>query len=166
MSNTGDGSLRPALDHIDQQIRVWMARRATPGVALAITDRDGLLATRSYGYADLGAGTPVTPETWFQHGSIGKSFSAIVTLQLVEEGVLDLQAPVTRYLPWFAVGGGHEPITLHHLLTHTSGLPAGTDFSPDQRYEIWALREVEALAPGSRMRYSNVGYRVLGFVLE
>ena len=166
MSSERDTSLSPVLDHIDQQVRAWMAPRVTPGIALAITDRDGLLATRSYGYADLAAGAPVTPETWFQHGSIGKSFSAIVTLQLVEEGVLDLQAPVTRYLPWFAVGGGHEPITLHHLLTHTSGLPAGTDFSPDQRYEIWALREVEAAAPGSRMRYSNVGYRVLGLVLE
>ncbi|MCA9877866.1 MAG: beta-lactamase family protein [Thermomicrobiales bacterium] len=161
-----DSALTAALEAIDQQVTAWMAPRATPGLALAITDREGLLATRSYGLADLAAQTPVTPETWFQHGSIGKSFSAIVTLQLVAEGVLDLQAPVTRYLPWFAVGGGHEPITLHHLLTHTSGLPAGTDFSPDQRYEIWALRDVPAAAPGSRTLYSNVGYRVLGLVLE
>ncbi|MFN8661034.1 MAG: serine hydrolase domain-containing protein [Thermomicrobiales bacterium] len=166
MSSERDASLSPVLHHIDQQIHAWMSPRATPGIALAITDRDRLLATRSYGYANLEAGTPVTPETWFQHGSIGKSFSAIVTLQLVEAGVLDLRAPVVSYLPWFAVGGGHEPITLHHLLTHTSGLPAGTDFSPDQRYEIWALRDVAAAAPGSRVRYSNVGYRVLGLVLE
>ncbi|MFN8679274.1 MAG: serine hydrolase domain-containing protein [Thermomicrobiales bacterium] len=166
MSSEGDASLSPILDHLDRQIRAWMTPRATPGVALAITDRNGLLATRGYGYAGLAAGAPVTPETWFQHGSIGKSFSAIVALQLAEAGVLDLQAPVTRYLPWFAVGGGHAPITLHHLLTHTSGLPAGTDFSPDQRYENWALREVAAAAPGSRVRYSNVGYRVLGQVLE
>ncbi len=166
MSREPDASLSPVLDYIDRQIRAWMAPRMTPGIALAITDREGLLATRGYGYADLAAGTPVTPETWFQHGSIGKSFSAIVALQLAEEEVLDLQAPVTRYLPWFAVGGGHAPITLHHLLTHTSGLPAGTDFSPDQRYETWALREVEAAAPGSRTRYSNAGYRVLGLVLE
>ncbi|MBL8129551.1 MAG: beta-lactamase family protein, partial [Chloroflexia bacterium] len=166
MSSEGDASRSPILDHLDRQICAWMTPRATPGVALAITDRDGLLATRGYGYADLAAGAPVTPETWFQHGSIGKSFSAIVALQLAEAGVLDLQAPVTRYLPWFAVGGGHAPITLHHLLTHTSGLPAGTDFSPDQRYENWALREVAAAAPGSRVRYSNVGYRVLGQVLE
>ena len=166
MSNKPDASLSPILEHLDQQIRAWMAPRATPGIALAITDRNGLLATRSYGYADLAARTPVTPETWFQHGSIGKSFSAIVALQLAEAGVIDLHDPVTRYLPWFAVGGGHAPITLHHLLTHTSGLPAGTDFSPDQRYETWALREVEATAPGSRTRYSNAGYRVLGLVLE
>ena len=166
MSGTGVEPLGAALEHIDRQIRGWMAPRVTPGVALAITDRDGLLAARSFGYADLAARTPVTPETWFQHGSIGKSFSAIVALQLAEEGILDLQSPVTRYLPWFAVGGGHEPITLHHLLTHTSGLPAGTDFSPDQRYEIWALREVVAAPPGSRTRYSNVAYRVLGLVLE
>lgn len=166
MPSEPDAALSPVLDHLDRHIRAWMAPRATPGIALAITDRHGLLAARGYGYADLAAGAPVTAETWFQHGSIGKSFSAIVALQLAEEGVLDLQAPVTRYLPWFAVGGEHAPITLHHLLTHTSGLPAGTDFSPDQRYENWALREVEAAAPGSRVRYSNVGYRVLGLVLE
>lgn len=166
MASERDASLRPVLEHLDRYIRDWMTPRATPGISLAITDRDGLLATRGYGYADLAAGTPVTPETWFQHGSIGKSFSAIVALQLAEEGVLDLQAPVTRYLPWFAVGGGHAPITLHHLLTHTSGLPAGTDFSPDQRYETWALREVIAAPPGSRVRYSNAAYRVLGLVLE
>lgn len=166
MPGQPEASLSPILDYLDRQIRDWMAPRTTPGIALAITDREGLLATRSYGYADLAARTPVTPATWFQHGSIGKSFSAIVTLQLVEEGRLDLQAPVTRYLPWFAVGGGHAPITLHHLLTHTSGLPAGTDVSPDQRYENWALREVSAAAPGSRVRYSNVGYRVLGQILE
>ena len=166
MPGERETSLSSTLEYVDEKIRAWMAPRDTPGIAMAITDRDGLLATRSYGHADLAARTPVTDETWFQHGSIGKSFSAIVALQLAEEGKLDLQAPVTRYLPWFEVGGGHEPITLHHLLAHTSGLPAGTDFSPDQRYEIWALRDVEAAAPGSRVRYSNVGYRVLGLVLE
>ncbi|MFT4037432.1 MAG: serine hydrolase domain-containing protein [Thermomicrobiales bacterium] len=159
-------TLSAALTRIDADVAAWMAARATPGLALAVTDRAGLLAERSYGVADLAAGAPVTPQTWFQHGSIGKSFSAIVTLQLVDEGVLDLHAPVTAYLPWFAVGGGHAPITLHHLLTHTSGLPAGSDLSPDQRYENWALREVPAAPPGSRMRYSNVGYRVLGQALE
>jgi CubicO group peptidase (beta-lactamase class C family) len=166
MSPEPDASLQAVLQHIDGQIRAWMSPRITPDIALAITDREGLLTTRSYGYADLASASPVTAETWFQHGSIGKSFTAIVALLLAEEGMLDLQAPVTRYLPWFAVGGGHAPITLHHLLTHTSGLPAGTDFSPDQRYEIWALREVEAAPPGSRARYSNMGFRVLGLVLE
>lgn len=159
-------TLSAALQHIDADIAAWMAERATPGLALAVTDRAGLLAERSYGLADLAAGAPVTPQTWFQHGSIGKSFTAIVTLQLVDEGVLDLHAPVTQYLPWFAVGGGQAPITLHHLLTHTAGLPAGSDLSPDQRYENWALREVPAAPPGARMRYSNVGYRVLGQALE
>src|SRR5919107_4270550 len=98
MASEREPSLSPVLTHIDQQIRAWMSPRAIPGIALAITDREDLLATRGYGYANLAASTPVTPETWFQHGSIGKSFSAIVALQLVEEGVLDLQAPVTRYL--------------------------------------------------------------------
>jgi D-alanyl-D-alanine carboxypeptidase len=73
---------------------------------------------------------------------------------------------VTTYLPWFSVRSQYEPITIHHLLTHTSGLIGGSDFSPDQRYEVWALRETEAAAPGVRARYSNVGYKLLGLILE
>lgn len=60
--------------------------RGIPGLALAITDRHGLLAKRNYGYADMGALTPVDDETLFEFGSIGKSFNAICLLQLAEEG--------------------------------------------------------------------------------
>lgn len=159
-------ALDKALDHIDHYVADSMHAQATPGVALAITDRNGLLATRNYGFANLEAKTPVSNETLFEFGSIGKSFTAICFLQLAEEGIVDLHAPVTTYLPWFSVRSQFEPITIHHLLTHTSGLIGGSDFSPDQRYEVWALRETEAAQPGVKARYSNVGYKTLGLVLE
>ncbi len=159
-------ALDRALDHIDHYVADSMHAQATPGVALAITDRDGLLATRNYGFANLEAKTPVSDETLFEFGSIGKSFTAICFLQLAEEEIVDLHAPVTTYLPWFSVRSRYEPITIHHLLTHTSGLIGGSDFSPDQRYEVWALRETEAAQPGVKARYSNVGYKTLGLVLE
>lgn len=151
---------------IDHFVADSMRRQATPGLALAITDRDRLLAVRNYGYANLDARLPVTDETLFEFGSIGKSFTAICFLQLAEEGHVDLHGPVTDYLPWFSVRSRFAPITLHHLLTHTSGLVGGSDFSPDQRFEVWALREVEATEPGVKARYSNVGYKILGLVLE
>ena len=74
---------------------------------------------------------------------------------------------MTRYLPWFEVRSEHAPITIHHLLTHTSGLMVGADMSSNSRYDVWALRKTEVgFAPGSRYLYSNVGFRALGFVVE
>lgn len=166
MATEPSAALQAALEAIDRYIMQAMQEQATPGLALAITDRAGVLATRGYGFANLDARTPVTDETLFEFGSIGKSFTAILLLQLAEAGLLDLHAPVTAYLPWFQTRSSYEPITLHHLLTHSSGLVGGSDFPPDQRYEIWALREVEARQPGVKARYSNVGYKILGLVLE
>lgn len=152
--------------HIDRYVERSMAEHATPGIALAVTSREQLLQTRAYGYANRETRSPVTDETLFEIGSIGKSFTAICLLQLAEEGVVDLHAPVTTYLPWFSVRSEYEPITLHHLLTHTAGIIRGSDFSPDPRFEVWALRDSFAAAPGAKARYSNAGYKVLGLVLE
>ena len=159
-------SLEAALAHIDAFLAASPSVQIAPGLALAITDRERLLAVRNVGFANLDAQLPVSDDTLFEFGSIGKSFTAICLLQLAEEGIVDLHAPVTAYLPWFAVRSQYEPITLHHLLSHTSGLISGSDASPDGRYEVWALRETEAAEPGGRARYSNVGYKVLGLVLE
>ena len=154
------------MEHVDAYVVEWMAAEQAPAIQLAVTDRSGLLAQRSYGFADLAAQRPLTDDHIFEFGSIGKSFTAILCLQLVEEGVLDLHAPVTTYLPWFMIPSTHEPITVHHLLTHTAGIIGGSDFSPDPRYEVWALRESEASAPGVKARYSNAGYKLLGLMLE
>jgi len=152
---------------IDEYVRQKMQAYNTPSVSLAVTDRQGLLWESTYGFAELNSKTAVRPETLFEIGSIGKSFTAIALLQLVEAGKLDLQAPITRYLPWFQVRSAYEPITVHHLLTHTSGLIFGTDFSPDGRYEAWALRETKTGAPpGTYFHYSNIGYKILGQLLE
>ena len=163
---TRTAAMEDALARIDDYVERLMPERIMPGLALAITDRDGLIAARTYGYADLGALTPVDDETLFEHGSIGKSFTAICLLQLAAEGVVDLHAPVTTYLPWFAVGSEHAPITVHHLLSHTAGIIEGTDFALDSWYEVWALREAAAAPPGEHCWYSNVGYKALGYLLE
>ncbi len=158
--------LDEALTHIDQYVERLMPERGIPGLALAVSDGNGLLANRNYGYADIAALTPVDDETLFEFGSIGKSFTAICLLQLSEERVIDLDAPVTDFLPWFAVRSEHAPITIHHLLTHTAGIIGGSDFPLDPRFEVWALRETDAAPPGVRCHYSNVGYKALGLLLE
>jgi CubicO group peptidase (beta-lactamase class C family) len=91
----------------------------------------------------------------------------VIALQLVEEGHLDLHAPVTEHLPWFSVKGTYEPITLHHLLTHTAGLIVGSEIAPASNYDVIALSETEpGCAPGEHYWYSNVGYRTVGAVIE
>lgn len=148
-------------------IEQLLAVQGVPGLALAVTDRETLVASQTFGHANLDAGTPVTRETYFEHGSIGKAFTAVVLLQLREDGLVDLDEPVTSYLPWFEVRSEHGPITIHHLLTHSSGLMIGADMSANSRFDVWALRETETGSPpGTRYLYSNVGYRVLGFVVE
>jgi CubicO group peptidase (beta-lactamase class C family) len=164
--NARDRDLAPAYAALDAFVAARMKADGTPGLALALTDRDRVLHVATYGRADIVANTPVTPETLFETGSIGKSFTADALLILAERGRVDLDAPVTDYLPWFAVRSRFGPITLHHLLTHTAGIIAGPDGTPSGLAEVWALRETETGSPpGARCHYSNVGYKILGLVV-
>ena len=145
----------------------WLAAAPAAGLSISLTDRRDTLFTAGVGYADLAARSPVLADTTFQIGSIGKSFTALALLQLVQAGRLDLNAPISTHLPWLALPSRYGPITLRHLLSHTAGLPAGTDFAPAARYEGYALRDTEAAwEPGSRFHYSNTGYKLLGWLLE
>ena len=156
-----------ALSHLHAWIERRMAADGTPGISLAITDRERVIDTAAFGLANIDAGTPVTPHHLFETGSIGKSFTAIALLQLADEGKIDLQAPVTDYLPWFSIRSEFEPIRLHHLLTHTAGITSALDFAPAGRIQVWALRDAVATTPpGTHFHYSNIGYKVLGEVLE
>jgi CubicO group peptidase (beta-lactamase class C family) len=156
-----------SLERIREFVHRHRTELATPGIAVATTDREGCLGVVVDGLANVESGVAVTPDHRFQIGSISKGFTALAVLQQVEEGRLDLDAPVTRYLPWFEVRTAFPPITVHHLLSHTAGIVAGTDFSGDARSEVWSLRETDAgFAPGERFLYSNTGYKALGLVLE
>jgi D-alanyl-D-alanine carboxypeptidase len=154
---------------IDEAVESEMERRRQPGLALGVTDQETTLTVRTYGFADLATRQPVTPDTLFEIGSVGKSFTAIAILQLVDEQRIELEAPVERYVPWLLIpqAEGNCPVTVSHLLSHTSGIVAGIDATPEAAFQVWTLREVPTLAvPGDRFHYSNLGYKVLGLVLE
>src|SRR6476469_6685515 len=106
-------------DAVDALAERILATGATPGLALAVTDRDGGLDVRCYGLADPAAGRPVTAETLFEIGSITKSFTAVCLMRRVDRGELDLQSEVRSLVPLFPV----PAVTVHQLLTHTAGLP-------------------------------------------
>ena len=151
----------PELDvpRLDAYAAELLRGGAGKALAVALTDRDRTVATRTYGAA--------ASDALWQIGSIGKSVTAVVTLQLVEQGILALDAPVADYLPWFGVRSDFAPITLHHLLNHTAGLIGTSDLAPASNYDVIALADTEAgFAPGQHRLYSNIGYRLVGVVLE
>ena len=152
---------------LDQLIREKVAAHETPGLAIAITDHEKLLWQANYGYANLDSKAPITNASRFEIGSIGKSFTCLALLKLHEQGKVDLHAPVTDYLPWLDLKSEFDPITAHHLMTHSAGLNTGIDYTPCARYEVWALRnEPIPYAPGDHFVYSNVSYKLLGYLVE
>ncbi|MGH9349247.1 MAG: serine hydrolase domain-containing protein [Vicinamibacterales bacterium] len=156
-----------AWERVAELATARMREANTPGLALAITSRDRLLHVATFGFANLAARRRLTPDTLFEIGSVSKSFTAIALLQLRDEGRFDPHAPIARYLPWFSVRSSYAPITGHHLMSHTSGLPRDRDDVPSSRYQAYGVRDREAgYAPGVHYAYSNVGYQVLGYALE
>lgn len=159
--------LTEAMHRIDAAVESRMEQDGIPGLSLSITGRDRSLYDRAYGFATIESRMPVETSHLFEFGSIGKSFTCILLLQLQEEGRLDIHEPVASYLPWFEVQSEFEQVTLHHLMTHTAGIINGTDFPADSRFEVWSLRDTKATnPPGKHFHYSNVGYKALGLVLQ
>ncbi len=143
-----------------------LAEQGAPGMSLAVTDASGDVRTLTYGYANVDAKRPVTPETRFPIGSITKSMTALSLMQLVDAGTLDLDAPVRSYLPDFRIATGGPPIAIHQLLSHTGGVP--DDYSNSYGYAdaVYDLRDATVLfAPGSSFSYSNDGFATAGAVL-
>jgi D-alanyl-D-alanine carboxypeptidase len=143
---------------LDRFVEQYMRAMNSPGMTLVLADRDGVHRVVTYGFGDLESKRKVDAGELFHIGSISKSFIALVLLQLHDEGKLDLQRPVAEYLPWFPVASSFAPITTHHLLTHTSGLPGASDvFLSDP-----AQRHLAAYAPGQQFHYNNMAYALLG----
>jgi CubicO group peptidase (beta-lactamase class C family) len=159
----GQAKPRPAaFARVDDYVKQRLRELNAPGMILAIADRNGPAYTGAYGLADLKTRTPVTASHLFEIGSISKSFTAICALQLHEEGKLDLHKPIQAYLPWLQIDSGNVPITCQHLLSHTSGLPGWPPLQPRAPFQkLWVGFE-----PGTQYSYSNVGYQILGLILE
>jgi CubicO group peptidase (beta-lactamase class C family) len=145
-------------DKLDAYIAAYMPAMNAPGLTLGLTDTGHTLRTAGYGYANVDLRLPVSQDHLFQIGSITKSFVALVLLQLHDEGQLDLQKPILDYLPWLPITEPFGPITVHHLLTHTSGLPDNQGvFSTDPN-----ARLAQGFKPGDHFHYCNAGFDILG----
>jgi CubicO group peptidase (beta-lactamase class C family) len=167
-------SAAPDYNGIDSFVQSTMQNRGVPGVDLAIIHGDQVEHLRGYGGADP-SGRAVTPETPFLIGSNTKGFTALAIMQLVEQGRIDLDAPVQHYLPWFRVADGDtsSAITVQQLLNHTSGIPESALYSawadPDLTLAAYARQMATVLLDrpvGSGYEYSNANYNILGLIVE
>jgi len=153
----------PALDAIERAV----ATSTRPAIVVAVTDRQKTLRVFAHGYADLKTKKPIAADSPFAIGSISKSFTAIALMQLWDESRFDPQAPIATYLPWFAVKSSFGPITGHHLLTHTAGIPNYRADLASMPFATYALKDFEpSYAPGTHFWYSNLGFQTLGYALE
>lgn len=159
-----------------QQMLDRLVASGAPGALAQFRHRDGTW-NGSSGVAELASPRPVAADGWFRIGSVTKTFTATVILQLVGEGILSLDDTVERWLPGIVPGGNR--ITVWQLLDHTSGLYNYTDDLDlagilQDRYRRWHPQQMVALAtakapnfePGASRSYCNTGYILLGMVIE
>jgi len=144
--------------------------------SVLVSEQGKVIYKKGFGMANMEWDIPNQPNTKHLIASITKQFTAMLILQLVAEGKLDLQEPITTYLPDYPKGSG-DIITTHHLLTHTSGIPDYTEFpkfmedesrnpySPAAFVKTFDEKELD-FKPGEKYSYSSSGYFILGVLIE
>lgn len=144
-----------------------------PGGVFMVAHHGKPIYQKAFGKANLELGVDLTPENVFQLGSLTKQFTAVAILMLEEQGKLSVMDPVAKFIPDYPQG---DKITLHHLLTHTSGIKDFTkmksladisqkDMTPKMMVDFFKNEAVD-FAPGDKFDYNNSGYVLLGYILE
>jgi CubicO group peptidase (beta-lactamase class C family) len=158
---------------IDRLVTERMHVGRVPGLSLVVLKEGTPAYVRGYGLTNLESGQPMTACSRVSVGSTTKSMTALAMMQLVEQGKVDLDAPVTRYLPWFQTADGRGgDILVRHVLSHTAGLPTSSllvgdmdDGALERRVRSLAQVSLER-APGSGWNYANQGYAIAGLLIQ
>jgi CubicO group peptidase (beta-lactamase class C family) len=162
-------------EQLDKLINTYTEYGKFNGSVL-VANQGKVIFTKGFGMANMEWDIPNKPNTKHRLGSITKQFTAMLILQLAAENKLDLQAPITTYLPDYPKETG-DKITTHHLLTHTSGIPNYTSFpdffqnesrnpyTPDEFVKKFYAKSLD-FEPGEKFSYSNSGYFLLGVIIE
>ena len=170
------------VDELDAYLTKLTASGDPPGLSVTVVKGNKIIYNRAFGLADSPAQIAATPDTVYHWWSMTKIVTAIAVLQLSERGQLDLDAPVADYLPWFDVqygSGASKAVTVRQLLNHSSGLldpmPAMigwmhyADELVDQtdliRRQLPQFSKLQS-SPGTKAAYTNLGYMVLGAIVE
>jgi len=160
---------------IDAAVANTLTRPGAAGISIAVARGDKIIFVKGYGLADVEMNVPVNPDSIFRIGSVTKQFTAAAVMKLVEAGKISLDATIQTYLPDFPEK--QWPVTVRHLLTHTSGI---WSYTGDEKFmtrdtsleltqtEMIALFKDKPLEfePGTKFNYSNSGYYLLGAIVE
>jgi CubicO group peptidase (beta-lactamase class C family) len=167
------------VEELKAKIPEWIEKSAMPGAAIAIVDGTSILWQTVFGQTSREGGVPITPETLFSIQSMSKSFTALGVLMAVQDGVLDLDTPIIKYIPDFTVNSPFEEhperkMTLRLLLSHKAGFtheaPLGSNY--DDRPHIFdehvlSISDTWLRYPvGYRYSYSNLGIDLAGYILQ
>ncbi|VAV85767.1 Beta-lactamase class C-like and penicillin binding proteins (PBPs) superfamily, partial [hydrothermal vent metagenome] len=145
-----------------------------PGATALISKNGEVIYRKAFGNANLELGITMTPENVFEIGSITKQFTAISILMLMEQGKLNLDDEITKFIPDYPSNG--KTITVHHLLNHTSGIKSYTsmesfmknariDMTPTELIDVFKNEPMD-FNPGEKFLYNNSGYILLGYIIE
>lgn len=141
-----------------------------------VAEHGKVIFQQGFGQANMEWNIPNQPDTKFRLGSISKQFTALLIVKLAEEGKIKLDVPITTYLQDYPKENG-DKITIHNLLTHTSGIPNYTNapnffkdkarnpYTPEQFVKTFSSLPLE-FTPGEKFNYSNSGYFLLGYIIE
>lgn len=168
-TNTSLPSFEKLIEYIFKSVK----NSISSGVAVLVAQNGKIIYEKSFGFADVGNEVPVTPDTKFRIGSVSKQFIAASILKLQEEGRLNVKDSLSKFIPDFPRG---NEVTLHHLLTHTSGIHSYTnrpDFLKYCTMQISPSALVDTIKaypydfnPGEKYSYCNSGFFILGYIVE
>ena len=158
-------------DKIDEYIKAEMQKQKIPGLSVAVVKNGEIVKAQGYGLANVELNVPAAAETIYQSGSVGKQFTSAAVMLLVEDGKINLDDRISKYLDgtpeiW-------KDITVRHLLTHTSGiknygdkdLNFRLDYTDEDLIKVAASFPLD-FQPGEKWSYSNTGYVLLGYIIK
>jgi CubicO group peptidase (beta-lactamase class C family) len=172
------GDYSYTVDYAEYRIHQLIKRHHLPSVAVVLIDDQDTVWQEAFGLANIEKEIPATVDTVYKLWSVSKVFTAIETMRLVEEGLVDLDAPIQDYLPDFSIQSrflDSEPITIRSILSHHSGLPRNECHSmryiPEGRNVLGELVESMkdcqmAFPVGYRYKYTNIGPDILGYIIQ
>jgi CubicO group peptidase (beta-lactamase class C family) len=153
---------------VDEFVTNYMERNGLPGVSIVIVTDGEVIYEKGYGHDS--EGNPLTEKSLMRIGSVSKSFTAFSVLQLVDEGKINLDDPVIKYLPELTMDDARvQKITIRHLLSHTSGIPSPTIVPPANTLKAGVARLLDwklQWQPGDKYLYSNPNYWILARLVE
>ena len=163
------------IDCINKIVDTWLDyqqfMRRIPGISIGIIHKDKIIFSKGYGYSNVKKKKKITEKTLYRIASISKIFTAISIMQLVEKEKIYLDDSVTKYLPWLK---SEEKITVRQLLTHSSGINrdgstshwVNDDFPEIEKIKRHVEEGAISYSPIEKFKYSNLGYTLLGSVIE